>query len=57
MKEIDSEDWASIAQLDTVVKDCSKIDSFVEAICTVEILKLPVQHGHIQLFSKSAKMA
>lgn len=40
-----------IAQLDSAVKGSSKIDSFVEAIFAVEILKLPVLHDHLQLFS------
>jgi len=37
------------------VKDSSKTDSFVEAVFTVEILKLPVQHEHIQLVPKEQR--
>lgn len=44
-------DWVLLNWLQ-LWKDSSKIDSFVEAIFTVEILKLPVQHDHIQLFPK-----
>lgn len=57
MKETDSEDWLSIAQLDAVVKDYSKRDSFVEAIFTVDILKFPVQHDHIQLLPKEQRLS
>lgn len=56
MKEIYSEDRLNISQLDIVVKDSSKIDSFVDAIFAVEILKLPVQHDHIQLFPKVQRL-